>query len=87
MLAPDALHGAVAGWRDEQGSPIVMSQFINIKQDAKGPWHIRVTSPNLHLVLSDFIKQGSVVAGFVEDGKTPGFCMLSNDVLGGQVPA
>ncbi len=85
MIAPDALRGAVAGWCDEQGISAAMSQFISVKQDAKGPWHIRVTSPSVHLVLSEFIKKDSVVAGFVEEGKTPGFCMLSNDAIGGSV--
>ncbi len=80
----DALRGAVAGWFDEQGISARMSQFINVKQDPKeGPWHIRVASPHLHLVLSDYIKQNSVVAGFVADEKAPGFCMLSKDTLGG----
>ena len=82
LVSPDALRGAVAGWSDEQGISAGISQFVNVKQDEKGPWHIRVTSPNLHLVLTDFIKQDSVVAGFVEDGKNTGFCMLSNDKIG-----
>lgn len=81
----DALRGAVAGWSDEQGLSAVVSQFINVKQDPSGPWHIRIASPHLHLVLSDFIKQHSVVAGFVAEGKAPGFCMLSKDVIGGRV--
>ena len=85
MLEADALRGAVAGWRNEEGISAVMSQFINVKQDVKGPWHIRVASPSLHLVLSDFIEKNSVIAGFVTEGKAPGFCMLSNGVLGGKV--
>jgi hypothetical protein len=85
MSESDALRGAVAGWCDEQGISAVMSQFINVKHDAKGPWHIRVASPSLHLVLSDFVEQNSVIAGFVAEGKAPGFCMLSKEVLGGKV--
>ena len=85
MLEADALRGAVAGWRNEEGISAVMSQFINVKQDVKGPWHIRVASPSLHLVLSDFIEKNSVIAGFITEGKAPGFCMLSNGVLGGKV--
>ena len=84
MSEADALRGAVAGWSDEQGLSTTMSQFINVKQDVNGPWHIRIASPSLHLVLSDFIKQDSVVAGFVADGKAPGFCMLSTESIGGQ---
>jgi hypothetical protein len=85
MNEADALRGAVAGWSDDQGLSAVMSQFINVKQEPKeGPWHIRIASPSLHLVLSDFIKQHSVVAGFVAEGKSPGFCMLSRESIGGQ---
>ena len=82
MIEPDAKRGALAGWFDVQGISAAMSQFINVKQDADGPYHIRIASPNVHLVLSDFIKQDSVVAGFVDEGKSPGFCMLSKDVIG-----
>lgn len=83
MAEADALRGAVAGWSDDQGISAVMSQFINVKQDKKGPWHIRIPSPNLHLVLTDLIEQQSVVAGFVAEGKSPGFCMLSKELIGG----
>ncbi len=85
MVESDALRGAIAGWCDGQGVPAGMSQFINVKQDLNGPWHIRVTSPSVHLVLSDYIKQNSVVAGFVAEGKRPGFCMLSNELMGAKL--
>ena len=78
----DALRGAVAGWHDADGVSAAMSQFINVNQAPEGPWHIRISSPNLHLVLNDFIKQNSMVAGFVSKGKEPGFCALSKDVFG-----
>ncbi len=83
MLPPDTLQGPTAGWCDEQGTSSVMSQFISVKQEAEGPWHIRVTSPNLHLILADVMEQNTVVAGFVQEGKTTGFCMLSQDAIGG----
>jgi hypothetical protein len=83
MVEPDTLRGAVAGWRDGQGLSAMMSQFINITQAPEGPWHIRLASPSLHLILSDFIKQDPVVAaGFVADAATPGFCMLSKGSIG-----
>ncbi len=83
MNESDALQGAVAGWQDGQGISAMMSQFINIKQAPEGPWHIRLASPSLHLILSDVIKQDPVVAaGFVAEGTTPGFCMLSKGLIG-----
>ena len=84
MIAPDALRGSVAGWSNTKGMPATVSQFINVKQANDGPWHIRIASPNLHLVLSDYVKQNSVIAGFLKTGKSPGFCMLSRDLIGEQ---
>ena len=83
MSESDALRGAVAGFRDGQGMSTMVSQFINVKQDdAQGPWHIRIASPSLHLILSDFVQQNTVVAGFVHEDKTQGFCMVSKDEVG-----
>lgn len=36
MVAVDAFRGALAGWNTAQGLPSVVSQFISVKQDAKG---------------------------------------------------
>ncbi len=83
MSELDALRGAVAGWQDEQGLSTIMSQFISVTQEPNGPWHIRVAAPNLHLIVSDLIKQDPVVAaGFVSASKNPGFCMLSKGLIG-----
>ena len=81
MKTRDALKGAIAGWCDEEGEASAMSQFIHVKEDPKGPWHIQVASPHLHLVLSDYLKKDSVIAGFVAKGKLPGFCMLSKEEI------
>ena len=80
----DTLRGTIAGWSDEQGLSTAISQFINVKQDSEGHWNIRIASPRLHLVLSDFIKKNSVIAGFVAEEKTPTFCILTNEVIGGK---
>ncbi len=82
MLEPDAMRGAVAGWFDAQGASSAMSQFINVKEAPEGNWHIRIASPSLHFILSDSVKQRSVVAGFVAEKDKQGFCMLSADAMG-----
>ena len=82
MLEPDAVRGAVAGWFDAQGLPSAMSQFINVKETPEGDWHIRISSPNLHFILSDAIKRSAVVAGFITEKDQQGFCMLSADAMG-----
>lgn len=80
----DALRGAVAGSCDAHGMSTAMSQFINIEEAKDGQWHIRIASPTYHLTLSQAMKQKSVVAGFVDEGARPGFCMLSENILGQQ---
>lgn len=82
LLEPDAVRGAVAGWFDPLGASFAMSQFINVKEADDGAWHINIASPNLHLTLSDTIKQSSVVAGFIAEQQQQGFCMLSQDAMG-----
>ena len=81
MLEPDVMRDAVAGWFDAQGKSLAMSQFIHVKEETEGGWHIRIVSPNVHFILSDAIKQGSVVAGFIAEKDKQGFCMLSADAL------
>lgn len=81
MLESDTVRGAVAGWYDAMGMPLSMSQFTDVKQDANGVWHIRVSSPKTHLVLSDTIKKNAIVVGFVAEKDKRGFCMLHNDVV------
>jgi hypothetical protein len=84
MLELDAMRASVAGAFDAHGDPSAISQFINVKQDTDGPWHIRVTSPNVHLILSNLIEENAVVAGFVSEENKQGFCMLSQDEMGEQ---
>ena len=82
MLEADTTRGAVAGWYDPMGASLVMSQFTEVKQDLDGVWHIRIASPNVHLVLSDILKQDTVVAGFVSEKDKQGFCMLNKGAVG-----
>ena len=72
--------GAESGWFDAKGISTLMSQFIKVKQSPDdGPWHIHVLSPNMHLILSEYLQQDSAIAGFVAEGKTSGFCLLSKN--------
>ena len=82
MLEADTTRGAVAGWYDPMGASLVMSQFTEVKQDLDGVWHIRIASPKVHLVLSDILKQDTVVAGFVSEKDKQGFCMLNKGAVG-----
>ncbi len=78
----DALRGAIAGRFDIKGLPAKMSQFVSINKLSEGAWDIQVPSPNLHIVLSDYIKQNAVTAGFVTNESISGFCMLSDERFG-----
>lgn len=73
----DPLHRAFAGWSDDQGQTIGASSLIKIWQEKEGQWHIRGVSSKLNWVLKEPMKQDSVLAGFVKEGKAPGFCMVS----------
>ena len=67
----------VAGWCDDQGLTTGVAPFIKIQQEKMGQWHIRGVSSQFHLVLDEPMQQQSVIAGFVKEGKAPGFCMVS----------
>ena len=73
----DAQSGAIAGWYKPDGNRQSMSQFIQVNQGKEGAWHIKSQSPRLDLVMKNAIEQESVVAGFVDGTKNPGFCMLT----------
>jgi len=74
------LNASEAGWYDVKGIPSAISRFIQVTQSpADGPWHIRIGSPNLHLILSDYLEQNSAIAGFIMEEKNPGFCLLSQN--------
>ncbi|ARG98075.1 hypothetical protein B6N58_10615 [Legionella micdadei] len=86
LQEPDALRGAVAGWRDIQGSAIAMSQFVSVKETKQeGIWRIRIPSPNVHLTLQDALAKENgkhqLIAG-VAEGNMPGFCAISRDQIG-----
>lgn len=82
MQESDAVRGSEAGWYDAKGIPTAISQFIHVNQvQEDGPWHIRIGSPNLHLILSEYLKQDSAIAGFIVEEKNPGFCLLSHNAL------
>jgi hypothetical protein len=77
LNAHDSLQSKVAGWCDGQGLTTGTSPFVKIQQEKEGRWHIRGVSSRLHLVLDEPMQQNSVIAGFVKEGKAPGFCMVS----------
>lgn len=81
MHEKDAISASVSGSCDEQGIPMLMSQFINVEEAQDGLWHIKIATPKKHWVLDDVIKQSSVVAGFVTEGNRQGFCMMTENVL------
>ncbi|KTD26128.1 Uncharacterised protein [Legionella lansingensis] len=84
----DALRGAIAGWRDPQGKPGSMSQFVSIKEGKDGLWSIHINSPKINLLLQDALaKEGEkhhLIAG-VTDDLWPGFCAINKDEIG-QLP-
>ncbi len=78
----DAIRGALAGWFTEQGVPKTISQFVKINDCENEACHIKLTEPHLHLVLQEYLKQSSIIAGFVAKGQKEGFCILNNEHIG-----
>lgn len=85
----DALKGAVAGWRDGQGMPLPMSQFVTAKaEDKEGLWRIQIPSPKMTLTFNDLlhqIKNNDLVAGIFK-GQKSGFCAISLHDIGREDP-
>ncbi|WP_094091561.1 hypothetical protein [Legionella clemsonensis] len=84
----DALRGALAGWRDAQGIPVSMSQFVTIQEAEEGLWNIQVASPKINLTLQDILaredEQHHLIAGLTND-LIPGFCAISKDEVGSKI--
>lgn len=80
----DALRGAVAGWRNDEGISLPMSQFVSVHALQGDTWQIGVSSPKVHLSLENSLaneNQNQLIAGLAE-GKMPGFCAITKDEIG-----
>lgn len=77
----DAIHGAIAGWRNEQGESTPISQFITIGAEHEHNWTIDLSAPKLHLDIENLVDKKPVVIGISD--KLPGFCTMSEHVIAG----
>lgn len=79
----DALRGSVAGWRDERGMPMAMSQFVRVEEAKDDVWQISISSPKASLsflnLLAKYNTNHKIVIGVINQGSTPGFCAISSD--------
>lgn len=75
----DATGAAIAGWRDNLGNKVRMSQFVSIKKEADDQCLLHVALPKLRLHLTNTLKDkelvSEAVAGFAKD--TQSFCFIS----------
>lgn len=76
----DALKGAMTGFFDSTGASQPISQFIQITQQ-DNQWQIDIPS-HQQLILSDFLQQNTLIAGFVKSQQSLGFCLLSDESIG-----
>ena len=78
-------HKAISGWYNPQGVVSNISAPIKIAQDKAGHWHLGVTAASKHLVfsISNLMRHDAIIAGFVLGGKIPGFCLLTDELIGG----
>ncbi|KTC73061.1 hypothetical protein Lbir_1113 [Legionella birminghamensis] len=84
MKEPDAVKAAVAGWRNDQGEVVSMSQSVTVKEEKQGNWQIHISSPKLKLSLDDMLFEKTsnhrLIIGFT-NGARPGFCAISKNEL------
>jgi opacity protein-like surface antigen len=80
----DAVRASVAGWRDDQGKSVTMSQFVTALKEKENAWRIRVSAPKTDLFLDNLLAKldtnQQLVVGMV-DGASPGFCAISQDEI------
>ena len=86
MQGHDVLRGALAGWRNDAGVALPMSQFVSVKKEKDGDWHIQVPFPKLALSLKDSLPKTEndtmhLAAGEIS-GKSPGYCVITQNALG-----
>lgn len=82
----DALRGTLAGWRDEQGKALTMSQFVSTREGEDATWHIKVSSPKVDLALNNLLDKIAPEHHWIlglTTGVLPGFCAISFDEIEG----
>ncbi|MDP1602907.1 MAG: hypothetical protein Q8M03_06535 [Legionella sp.] len=80
----DALRGSVAGWRDEEGIPHSMSQFVTVGEIKEGDWQIDVSAPKMTLSWPNLlykINETKQLSAGVITGVKSGFCAVSKDEI------
>lgn len=78
----DAIRGSIAGWRDEKGTPVAMSQFVTVGEEKDNIWQINISSPKASLSFTDLLGKYNDSHGLVMgviDGSFPGFCAINKD--------
>lgn len=82
----DSLRGSVAGWRNEQGVPVTMSQFVSI-ENKENDWSIHVSSPKVGLSFSNLLyklnEKNQLNIGLTQ-GTMPGFCAINQEEIDAQ---
>lgn len=86
LMEPDALQGALAGWRSPDGTAMTMSQFVSVKatKEKEGMWSIDIAAPAVKLLLQNLLTEYAeqqVIVGLTKDMR-PGFCAISKDTIG-----
>lgn len=84
----DALRGSIASWRDGQGTPVAMSQFVTIHEEKNNLWQIHIPSPKALLSLQNMLDKinetHQLVIGPI-NGAMPGFCAISREEIDEQI--
>ena len=73
---------SIAGLYDDEGASMSVSQFVQIEKGEDDYWHIKVSMPKMDLLLADAYQKNEVIAGYIVNNNSHGFCMLSSDRIG-----
>lgn len=84
MPESDAVRASVAGWRDEQGKAVTMSQFLSVQGEKDNTWRIRVSAPKVDMVINNLLDKIDISHQWVLGltvGVLPGFCAINFDEI------
>lgn len=82
VLDSNNISDSISGLFDSEGGALRVSQFINLEKNPENDWKINVSTPKMRLVLRDDFQKSDIVAGYIVNESSKGFCLLTNDQIG-----
>ncbi|MDF1757060.1 MAG: hypothetical protein P1U74_02010 [Legionellaceae bacterium] len=74
-----SLQDTIAGLFDSEGKSFAVSQFISVDKNNDDAWKINIPTPKMDFFLKVAYQKSDLIAGFISNDNTRGFCLLSQD--------